>query len=146
MEGFAGVMNALVAYIPNIVAAIVILLVGWLIAVLLRNVTRGLLRRTPVNSWLGRWLSDHAVATPVDAAQLIASAVYCLALLLVFIGVCEALNLTLITEPLRQLLQTVLVYIPRILGAIVLLLVAWAIATVARRLIVRGMRATRLDE
>ena len=39
-----------------------------------------------------------------------------------------------------------LVYLPRVLGAVVLLLVAWAIATIARRLVVRGMRATRLDE
>jgi hypothetical protein len=139
-------MNALLAYIPNIIAAIVILLVGWLIAVLLRNVVRGVIRRTPLNAWLGRWLGDDSGSSPVDAAQVIASIVYYLALLLVFIGVCEALNLTLITEPLRQLLDTVLVYLPRVLGAIVLLVLAWAIATIARRAVVRGMRVTRLDE
>src|SRR5262245_45542636 len=136
MDALTGVMNALVAYIPNIIAAIVILLIGWLIAVLLRNLVHGVLRRTPLNSWLGRWLGDDTGATPVDAAQVIAAAVYYFALLVVFIGVCEALNLTLITEPLRQLLDTVLTYLPRVLGAIVLLFVAWAIATVARRLVV----------
>src|SRR4030095_6194107 len=107
MEGLTGAMNALVAYIPNILAAIAILLVGWLIAVLLRTLVRGLVRRTPLNAWLGRWLGDDSGATPVDAAQVVGAAVYYLALLLVFIAVCEALNLTLITEPLRQLLQTV---------------------------------------
>ena len=64
--------------------------------------------------------------------QVVGAGVYYLALLLVFIGVCEALNLTLITEPLRPLLRTVLAYVPRVLGAVVLLLVAWAIATIAR--------------
>jgi hypothetical protein len=146
MEGFTGVINALVAYIPNILAAIVILLVGWLVAVLLRNLTRGLIRRTPLKAWLGRWFGDDSGAAPVDAAQVVGGAVYYLVLLLVFIAVCEALNLTLITETLRQLLETILIYVPRILGAVVLLLVAWAIASVARRLVVRGMRATRLDE
>jgi len=146
MEGFTGVINALVAYIPNIIAAIVILLVGWLIAVLLRNLTRSVLRRTPLNAWMGKWLGDDSGKIPVDAAQVVASGVYYLALLLVFIGVCEALNLTLITVPLNQFLETVLVYLPRVLGALVLLLIAWAIATIARRVVVRGIRATHLDE
>ena len=65
---------------------------------------------------------------------------------MVFIGVCEALQLTLITEPLRLLLGTVLAYLPRVLGAVVLLLVAWAIASLVRTLIVRALGATRLDE
>src|SRR5215510_15689275 len=121
MEALTAVANTLVAYVPNILAAIVILLVGWLVAVLLRNLVRGLVRRTPLNAWLGRWLGDDSGATPVDAAQVVGAAVYYLALLVVFIGVCEALQLTLITEPLRQLLQTVLIYLPRVLGAVVLL-------------------------
>ena len=69
MDALTGVMNALVAYIPNIIAAIVILLVGWLIAVLLRNLVRGVLRRTPLNAWLGQWLGDESGTTPVDAVQ-----------------------------------------------------------------------------
>ena len=146
MDALTGAINVIVGFIPNILAAIVILLVGWLVAVLLRNVVRGLVRRTPLNAWLGRWLGDAAATPPVDAAQVLGAAVYYLALLVVFIGVCEALGLTLITEPLRLLLGTVLAYLPRVLGAVVLLLIAWAIASIARTLVVRGVGATRLDE
>ena len=124
MEALTGAMNAIVAYLPNVLAAIGILLVGWLIAILLRRVVTGLVRRTPLNAWLGRWFGDASAATPVDAAQVVGDFVYYLALLVVFIGVCEALQLTLITEPLRLLLGTVLAYLPRVLGAVVLLLVA----------------------
>ena len=106
----------------------------------------GLVRRTPLNAWLGRWFGDASAVPPVDAAQILGGFVYYLALLLVFIGVCEALQLTLITEPLRLLLGTVLAYLPRVLGAVVLLLLAWAIASIVRTLIVRGLGATRLDE
>ena len=106
----------------------------------------GLVRRTPLNAWLGRWFGDTSAVSPIDAAQVIGDLVYYLALLLVFIAVCEALGLTLITEPLRLLLDTVLAYLPRVLGAVVLLLVGWAIASLVRTLIVRGLGATRLDE
>jgi hypothetical protein len=152
MEGLTNVTNAIVAYIPSFLAALGILLVGWLIAILLRNVVRGLLRRTPLNAWLGRWLGGEgaapgeAAAAPVDAAGAIGAFVYYLVLLITFIGVCEALKLTLITEPLRLLLATILAYLPRVLGAVVLLIVAWAIATIARTLVVRGMRVTRIDQ
>ena len=146
MEALTGAMNAIVAYVPNVLAAIGILLVGWLIAILLRRVVTGLVRRTPLNAWLGRWFGDASAVPPVDAAQVLGGFVYYLALLLVFIGVCEALQLTLITEPLRLLLGTVLAYLPRVLGAIVLLLLGWAIASLVRTVIVRALGATRLDQ
>src|SRR6187431_2410852 len=125
MDALTGAINAIIGYIPNILAAVVILLVGWLVAVLLRNVVRGIVRRTPLNAWLGRWFGDATASPPIDAAQILGDVVYYLALLVVFIGVCEALGLTLITEPLRLLLGTVLAYLPRVLGAVVLLVVAW---------------------
>ena len=146
MEGLTGAVNAVIAYLPNVLAALGILLVGWLLALLVRRVVAGLVRRTPLNAWLGRWLGDASGATPVDAAQVVGDVVYYLALLVVFIGVCEALQLTLITEPLRLLLGTVLAYLPRVLGAVALLLVAWVLASVVRTLIVRVLGATRLDE
>jgi hypothetical protein len=145
MDALTNAINSMIAYIPNILAAIVILLVGWLIAVLLRNLVAGLLRRTPLNAWLGRWFGDDA-APPFDTAGAIGAGLYYLVLLATFIGVCEALQLTLITEPLRQLLNTILTYLPRVLGAALLLVVAWAIATIARRLVVRGMSVTRVDQ
>jgi hypothetical protein len=146
MEALTVAINTVVAYLPNIIAAIGILLIGWLIAILLRRVVTGLVRRTPVNAWLGRWFGDESAVPPVDAAQVLGAFVYYLALLLVFIGVCEALNLTLITEPLRLLLGTVLAYIPRVLGAVALLLLAWAIASLVRKVVVGALGATRLDE
>jgi hypothetical protein len=58
----------------------------------------------------------------------------------------EALNLTLITEPLSRLLNQLFEYAPRLLGAGVLLLVAWIVASLARIVVTRGLKALNLDQ
>jgi hypothetical protein len=67
MEALTGVMNTIVAYLPNVLAALGILLLGWLIALLLRRVVAGLVRRTPLNAWLGRRLAGRAADTATGA-------------------------------------------------------------------------------
>src|SRR5262249_518443 len=71
MSGLTGAINAMLAYIPNILAAIAILLVGWLVAILLRNVVRGLLRHTPLNAALGRTFGAADAAQPIDGAEIL---------------------------------------------------------------------------
>jgi hypothetical protein len=67
-------------------------------------------------------------------------------MLLVILGALQALGLTVITEPINQLLTNIFAYVPRILGAGVLLLIAWLVASLLRALVVRVLNAVRLDE
>lgn len=67
-------------------------------------------------------------------------------MLFVLVAAFQTLNLTLITQPLNQLLNTIFAYLPQIIGAVILLVIAWIVARIVRMLVVRGLRAVRLDE
>jgi hypothetical protein len=136
----------IVGFIPELLAALVILVVGWLIAILVRNVLRGVIRRTRLNAWLGRWLGDPTGASPVDAAQIVGNIGYYIILVLTFIGALQALGLTLITEPLQVMTSQILAYLPRVIGAGLVLLVAWIVATILRAIVVRSLRLVHIDE
>ena len=78
---------------------------------------RGLVRNTPLNAWLGRWLGDATGTSPVDAAQVLGAAVYDLALLASgLIGSAGVARLSSDPDhqPLRLLPGTVLAYLPRV--------------------------------
>jgi hypothetical protein len=133
-------------YIPNLMAALAILIVGWLVALILSAIVRGALRRTTLDNRLARWVMGEAAAEGVEVERQVARGVYYLIMLFVLIAFFQTLGLTLITEPLNQLLIQVFQYAPRLLGAGLLLLIAWIVASVLKFAISRVLTAAKIDE
>jgi hypothetical protein len=134
------------AYIPNLVAALAILIIGWLVALIVSAIVRGVLRRTTLDNRLARWIMGEEAAEGVEVEQQIARGVYYLIMLFVLIAFFQTLGLTLITEPLNQLLIQVFQYAPRLLGAGLLLLIAWIVASALKLIISRVLTAAKIDE
>jgi hypothetical protein len=134
------------AYIPNLVGALLILIIGWLVALIVSAIVRGVLRRTTVDNRVARWIAGDEAAKGVEVEQWVGKGVYYLIMLFVLIAFFQALGLTIITQPLNQLLVQVFQYAPQLLGAGLLLLLAWIIASALRLLITRVLTAARLDE
>jgi Conserved TM helix len=66
-------------------------------------------------------------------------------MLFVLMGFFQTLALTAISTPLDALIAQILVFLPRLLGAAVLLLVAWVVATVLKRIVTGVLRGLDLD-
>ncbi len=134
------------ASIPSIVAALVILVVGWLLALIVSALVRSVMRRTDLDKRLAQWFADDESPDGVPAGEWAARGVFWLIMIFVLIAFFEALGLTLITQPLNRLLTQIFEYAPRLLGAGVLLALAWILAS-GLRLIVSGLlKAVKLDE
>jgi len=134
------------AYIPNLIGALAILIIGWLVALVISSIVRGALHRTELDNKLARWFFGIEEAKAIETERWIAKGVYYLIMLFVLIAFFQALGLTLITEPLNQLLIQVFQYAPRLLGAGLLLLLAWIVASVLRFVISRVLSTAKIDE
>jgi hypothetical protein len=134
-------------FIPNLVGALIILVVGLIIAWIVSAVVRGLLRRTKLDDRIAGWIKgDEAEGKPMEVENVVGRVAFWLVMVFVLIAFFEALGLTLITDPLNRLLSVIFAYIPQILGAAVLLLLAWIIASAVRWLAVRGLGVLKLDK
>jgi hypothetical protein len=67
-------------------------------------------------------------------------------MLFVLVGFFQVLNLTLVTEPLNALLAQIAEFVPRLVGAAVLLVIAWVVAAALRRLVAAVLKRIRFDE
>jgi hypothetical protein len=139
-------LQTLGGYLPGALGAIGILVGGWLIALIGAAVVRGILRRTKVDARLAALIGEEGDADGVRVTRWIGRFVYYLIMLFVIVALLQALNLSVVAEPINQLLNQVFSYLPLLLGAAALLLVAWVIATVLRFVIVRVLNTARLDE
>lgn len=138
--------NRFGSFLPNLVAAILILLAGWLIATIAASLTRGLLNRTNLDDRIANMVMGRDRDQDVPVENWIATVVYWIILIFTLVAFLKALNLTEVSEPLNNLLQQIFLYLPRIAGAALLLGLAWLIATLVKLLVTRGLSRFNLDD
>ena len=138
-------IELVVAYVPTIVAALGVLILGWLVALFLGAISRGIVRRTGLSRRLGDWLSTDPAQPPPQVDRAIGKGVFYLTMLFVLVGFFQVLGLTLVTEPLNEFLNQVFTYLPQLVGAIVLLAVAWGLATVLRFIVRKALDLGKVD-
>ena len=142
-----GLLQNLVAFIPNLLAALAILVIGLLIATIARTVTRGILNSTDIDNKIAGGLTGRTDSNDLPQVEnLISSVVFWIVILFTVVAVLQTLQLEAVSRPLGSLLNQVIGFIPRLVGAAIILGVAWLVATVVKLVATRGLRALRIDE
>ncbi|MGE0099593.1 MAG: mechanosensitive ion channel [Hydrogenophaga sp.] len=133
--------SALGTHIPQLLGALAIFILGWLIAVLVRAATRKTLGFIGVNHRFGK-----LTGTGVDIEGAVALALFWLVILLTLVAVFNSLNLALVSGPFSAFTTQLFEYAPRLLGGLVLALVGWLVASVVRAVSQKLLDKTTLDE
>jgi len=133
--------DTLGAHLPKIIGALGILIVGWLVAVLARAGMMRLLELLSVNLRI-----RESTGQSLDVEKWIAIGVFWLIILLTLLGMFNALDLALISNPFQVLANQIFGYLPRLVGGTLLVLIAWLAATLLRALVARLLSKTDWDD
>lgn len=145
--GLQGILQDLSRFVPNLIAAILILVVGIIIALIAKAITKGLLNRTRIDNQIAEWFAGgQQGAEPPPVEKWIAGAVYWIIIIFTVVAVLQTLRLDLVSQPLNNFLQKILNFLPNLFGAAILLGVAWLVASLVKLITIRGLRALGLDE
>ncbi|MBD2431288.1 MULTISPECIES: mechanosensitive ion channel [Fischerella] len=136
------------AFLPRLLGAVLILLVGWLIAAGVAAVTRGILNRTQIDNRIAAGVVGHEDSSSElpQVEKLISNLVFWGILLLTLVAVLDILELRVASQPLNTFLTQIGDFLPRLVGALIFAAVAWLVATVVKLITIRGLRALRIDE
>jgi len=138
-------INNLGSFLPTLLGAILVLVFGLILAYVVAWAIKGLLSKTGVDERIDS-LVNSGSSSNINVAKWISDGVFWLIALLAVIGFLNALDLTVVSEPLSRLVTTVLEYLPRLFSAGILLVVAWAIATVVKTLVNKALEGFNLDD
>jgi hypothetical protein len=137
----------LINFLPTLIAALFILLVGLLIAAIASAIVRGILSRTNLDNRIAAGVIGRENNRDLPQVEnVISSAVFWIIVLFTIVAVLQALNLQTVSQPLNTFLNQIIGFIPRLVGAIILAAVAWGIATIVKLVTTRGLHALRFDE
>ncbi len=127
--------------LPSVLGALGILVLGWFVAMAVRAGVKKGLGFIKVNQRL-----RSTTGTEMDIEGGTAAGLYYLILLLVLVAFFNALNLELVSGPLRALVDQVLAFVPKLVAGGILILIVWVIATALRTIVSKALQATTLDD
>ena len=125
-EGLTNAGETILSFLPRLIGALIILVVGWLIAKLVRRGVARLLKAIGLEGLLARaGLAERLDEAGYTATDLTARAIYWIALLVVFLLTAEALGVQYLSDILAGLIE----YLPLVVVAIVIVIVAGAVGS-----------------
>jgi hypothetical protein len=129
-------LRSVVAFVPKLVGFLLVLVIGWIVARLLRTAVNKVLERVHFDRAVQRGGIGGALArSKFDASSLVAQIVY-YAVLLIALQIAFGL---FGSNPVSDLLTAIVAWLPRAIVAIVIVVVAAAIASAVRDIAGRAL-------
>lgn len=131
LDPVRNMVDETLAMLPNIFAASLIVIAGWLVAKILRGLVSNLLAAVGADK-----LGENAgLKDRLELSKLVGLVVFILVFVPALIAALDALQITAISAPATDMLGMMLLAIPNIFAAVIILFVTWYVARFAAGLL-----------
>lgn len=143
-EPFSNALSMILAFIPKLFAAALIVFIGWAIAKIVRDILTNFLKNTGADK-LGQRFEIMKNVEEASLSSIIGNLVFILILIPTIITALEKLELNGIADPAIAMLQNVLSLIPNIIVALLLLLVGVWLGKWVEKIVTQVLWRLKLD-
>lgn len=144
MDGFFYQIQTTLGPLWPVLVFVLILLAFYVVAKILEGVTRSALRRTTFDD---KFLASITDGTPRISSEAIGGRiVFWVVIVVGLITAFNAVNLGAVGGPLGEFVGRIVGFIPNLIGAFLLAIVAYAIARVLQMVTTKALRAAHVDE
>jgi hypothetical protein len=137
---FAGMMSQIMTYLPHLLAGVILLLVAWLAASMVKAVANRALKAT---QWDEK-LVEHAGMSPLG--DNVGNVLFWLVILMFLPAVLGVFQLEGMLDPVRNMVDQSLAMLPNIFAAGVIALAGWLVAKILRGLVSNLLAAVGADK
>ena len=127
--------------IGSIIGAILIFIIGWLVALGIAALVRNVLAKVNLNQRM-----DSSTGKSYDLEGIISKIVFWFIFIIAISAALNTLNLNSISVPFANMVGQVLSFIPNLIAAIAIGIIGWVVATVARTALNTALSKTTMDE
>lgn len=127
-------IDTVLAFLPNLISAAVILIIGFFAAKLVKNLIYNVAVAANLDKIISKLTGGNAAQTEKSKhtlASVLANLVYFLILIPIILAALEVLNIDSVADPISSVLDSILSAIPNVLVATIILVVGFAIAKFA---------------
>jgi hypothetical protein len=130
------------AFLPSLLGAVGILFIGWIVAFVVSTLVRNLLKRTDLDNRLGNFATgsfskSSSSQSPLNTEKIAGDVIFWLIFLYALSAALGALHLDGAAQPLNNVLNQIMAFVPKLASAAALGAIAWLIATAVRTIVTR---------
>ena len=144
MDGFFNQLEVTLGPLWPVLIFVLILLAFYVVAKIVEGLVRAALRRTQFDDKFLASLTDGP--TTVSSERLGGRIVFWIVMVFGLITAFNAVDLGEVGGPLGEFVGTILAFIPNLIGALILAIVAYAIARLLQMLTTKALKAAHVDE
>lgn len=144
MDSFFGLWDGVASFIPNLVLAVIILVIGWLVGSLLGRFVSQIIKSINVDEALrkaGLESTLHRGGVRLNSGNFVGALVRWFVIVVFMVAAFDNLGLTQVN---RFLSEVVLGYLPNVIVAVLVLLLAAVIGDVMQKLVVTSTRTAEI--
>ena len=145
IEPFQDFFSTLIAFLPTLIVVLVLLLVAWILAKVLRTGTRKLLRATGIDKRLGKG-GDPADPSQFPVAQGTGTAVFWIVWILFILAILQVLGVQGLFDSIVVAFQKIFAAVPNIIAAVLVLGVFYFVGRLLARLVTKALTSIHFDE
>ncbi len=142
------ISDDLASTLLSIGKAILILIIGIIVANIFKGIVKKALHQTDIDNRLAAFIAGDSRdnASQFQTEKWISEIVGWIIILFVIVAFLNALDLEVVSQPLNTFLNEVMAFLPSLGGAILLLVLAWGIATIVKLFATKTLNKFHLDE
>jgi len=145
IQSFQNFFGTIIGYLPNILAALVLLLLAWILAKVLRAGTRRLMRASGIDKRLGKG-KDPQDESQYPVAQGAGTVVFWVVWLLFILAILQVLGIEGLFDSIVVIFERIFAAIPHIIGAAVILAIFYFVGRLLAKLATKALTKIRFDE
>lgn len=138
-------LNQIGDFLPRLVGALIFAGVAWLVASVVKLITIRGLQALRIDERLSPPEDGGTTQNQLPLSNTIGNALYWFIFLLFLIPILDTLGLQRALQPVETLVTEILAILPNVLGAIIIGVVGWFIATIVQRIVTNLLAATGID-
>jgi hypothetical protein len=138
-------VRGFLAYLPAVVGAALIFFIGFVLATIVRRMVEAAVEAVELDRRLVDAGLTHTPRGP-GLARLLGILVFTLIIIPVAIAALDVLNITAISDPATAMLNNILMTIPRVIGAALIIFIAYVIGRWIMTLTEEGLKSIGFDD
>lgn len=145
MVSFESLVNDLLTSLPNVVTALLLLLLAWVVARISRSIISKGLKKAGLHRAFVRARLAENDGKGEELLTTIGSIVYYLVFILFLPSILDALNMTAVSQPISDMMAKLLDFLPNLLIATIILVVGIIVARLVRTLVSNVLHGLNVD-
>ncbi len=135
MEQLTNTWDSIDRLLPNVISGILLILVAWLVAFLVKKAVVKGLEAVHFDERLNKWGAVKTTEQGDNIIKTLGQVLYYLVWIVFLPGIFETFNLYSVAEPIQNMIDTVLVFVPKIITSAVLVAVAVIVGRFVKNLV-----------